>query len=93
MKILMNRKKLIILGIVAAVLAAGAGSYLYYQKLKKAAQSDAIQNAGNSAEDLSKNASQGVLPSLGTNPLENQPDINPASQANPFKNIKTNPFK
>ncbi len=88
-------KKLLIGGILAAVLvvsAAGYWYYQYYQKSHKVTGADAIQQAGNAAEDLGKNASQGVLPSLGTNPLENQPDINPASQANPFKNIKTNPF-
>ena len=92
----MNRKKLIILGIVAAVLIIATAGYLYYQsyqKSKKAAEGNAIQQAGNVAENLGKNAAQGVLPSLGANPLEKAPDINPASQANPFKNIKTNPFE
>ncbi|MBI2670197.1 MAG: hypothetical protein HYX20_03570 [Candidatus Yanofskybacteria bacterium] len=31
------------------------------------------------------------LPEL--NPLSNKPDTNPLSQTNPFKNVKTNPFK
>lgn len=88
----MNKKLLI--GLAGILVVAIAVGYWYYQKsLKEATEADAIQNAGNIAEDLGKNASQGVLPSLGTNPLENQPDINPASQANPFKNVKTNPFK
>lgn len=34
-----------------------------------------------------------VLPSVSTNPLDNKPNINPADQSNPFKNIKTNPFE
>lgn len=89
----MNRKKIIIVGIVAAVLAAGTGGYFYYQKFKKAEEVDAIQNAGNVAEDLGKQAAQGVLPSIGTNPLENKPDVNPVSKTNPFSDIKTNPFK
>lgn len=92
----MNRKKLIILGILAAVLvvaAAGYWYYQYYQKSHKVTETDAIQQAGNAAEDLSKQAAQGVLPSIGTNPLENKPDVNPADKANPFKNIKTNPFE
>jgi len=91
----MNRKLLIGLIVLVVVLIAGAGGYFYYQKLKKAAQSDAIQNAGNFADDLSKNAAQGVLPSIDpkSNPMENAPDTNPVSKTNPFTNIKTNPFK
>jgi len=27
------------------------------------------------------------------NPLENKPEVNPLNEANPFSNIKTNPFK
>ncbi len=93
----MNKKLLIgliILAIVLIIAAAAAGYwyYAYYQKSNKVTGTDALEQAGNSADDLSKQAAQGVLPSLGTNPLENQPDINPAGQANPFKNIKTNPF-
>lgn len=30
---------------------------------------------------------------VGTNPLEKAPDLNPVDQANPFNNIKTNPFQ
>ena len=41
----------------------------------------------------SKNVVVEVLPSVSTNPLDNKPDINPADQTNPFKNIKTNPFE
>ncbi len=91
----MNKKNLIGLIVLAVVLAAGVGGYLYYQKSRKAVESDAIQNAGNIADDLSKNAGQGVLPSIDpkSNPLENAPDTNPVSKTNPFSGVKTNPFK
>ncbi len=95
---LKNKKLLIGLSISAVILivaavAAGYWYYEYYQKLHKVTGVGALEQAGNIAENLSKEAAQGVLPSLGTNPLENQPDINPAGQANPFKDIKTNPFR
>lgn len=34
-----------------------------------------------------------VVPLVSTNPLDNKPNVNPVDQANPFKNIKTNPFE
>ncbi len=89
--ILKNKKLLI--GLVGILVVAIAFGYWYYQKSHKTAEIGVIEQAGNAAEDLAKQASQGVLPSINTNVLENQPDINPASQANPFKNIKTNPFE
>lgn len=49
---------------------------------KTEAEEDAITNA----------ATQGVLPEINTNPLEEKPDLNPADKANPFKNVETNPF-
>lgn len=41
------------------------------------------------------NVNNGIIPSLGesTNPLKNKPDINPINTSNPFRSIKTNPFK
>ena len=33
-----------------------------------------------------------VIPLVSTNPLDNKPNINPVDQANPFANIKINPF-
>ncbi len=91
----MNKKLLIGLGILAAVLIVAAAGYWYYQKSHKAAEISAIEQAGNSAENLSKQAAQGVLPSINpqSNPMENAPDTNPVSKTNPFSGIKTNPFK
>ena len=52
-----------------------------------------MEDLGNAVEKITDSATKGVLPSLETNPLENKPDINPADQANPYKDIKTNPFE
>ncbi len=51
-----------------------------------------LDEAGDMAGKITDSATKGVLPSLQTNPLEDKPDINPADKANPFKDIKTNPF-
>ena len=90
-----NKKLLISLGILAAVLIVAVASYWYYQKSHKTAGTSAIEQAGNAAENLAKQASQGVLPSINpqSNPMENAPDTNPVSKTNPFSNVKTNPFK
>ena len=90
---MMNKKILII--IIAAVLSIGLviGGYFYWQKIKAKPEERALEKTGEAAEQITESATKGVLPSLGTNPLENQPDINPAGQANPFKGIKTNPFE
>ncbi len=92
----MNKKKLIGLYILAGVLIlAAAGYYWYYQKSREAAGINALEQAGDSADDLSKRAAQGVLPSINPqlNPMENAPDTNPVSKTNPFSGIKINPFK
>ena len=64
---------------VLVVVALGVVlGYYYYSKNKNTSVLDA--------------ATQGVLPSIGTNPLTNKPDINPTSRTNPFDSVKTNPF-
>ncbi len=79
-----------ILIIVTAVLLIGlvVGGYFLWNNWKKSAD-----NAGETADKITESATKGVLPSIGTNPLESKPDVNPADKANPFKNIITNPFK
>jgi len=93
----MNKKTLIILIILIAIVllaALGAGGYIYWNKWKKSkAGTEALEKAGEAAEKIIESATKGVLPSVGVDPLENKPDINPADKANPFKNIKTNPFE
>lgn len=88
-------KKTTLILLIVVVLLIGLTGYLYWNKLKKSASLDngAIQNASDAAQKITDSATQGALPSIGTNPLESKPDVNPADKANPFKNIKTNPFK
>jgi hypothetical protein len=90
-------KKMIIL-LVAVFLLVGltVGGYFYWKKHKALTSEEAaIKKAGEAVDIIKKSASEGVLPSfdLGTNPLENKPDINPVDKINPFKGIETNPFK
>ena len=93
----MNKKTLIILIILIAIVllaALGAGGYIYWNKWKKLkAGTEALEKAGEAAGKIIEGATKGLLPSVGVDPLENKPDINPADKANPFKNIKTNPFE
>jgi predicted negative regulator of RcsB-dependent stress response len=72
----MNKKTFVIL-ILVILIVLGVG-YFYWNK--------------KNTEKVLEDATKGVLPSLSTNPLENKPDINPADKANPYTNIKTNPF-
>lgn len=80
-----NKKPLIAGMIIILLIVLGVAGYLYWKM-------SATKNAAPTAEDITNSATKGVLPSLEVNPLENQPDINPASNANPIKDIKTNPF-
>jgi len=80
----MNKKTTIII-IVSALIIIGVASYFYLSYSKK-------KNPTYTAEDITNSALKGVLPSFETNPLENKPDVNPADKANPFKDIKINPF-
>ena len=82
-----------ILAIVAVVvlLAVGIGVYFYWKNYKSATEGF-LKNVENTAQDITNSATKGVLPSMQTNPLENKPDVNPADKANPFTDIKTNPF-
>lgn len=76
----MNKKTLVIIIIAVILIALGIGYFYWNKKIKT------------EAEKIIESATKGVLPSINTNPLENKPDINPADKANPFTNIKTNPF-
>ncbi|MFA5083765.1 MAG: hypothetical protein WC475_00040 [Candidatus Paceibacterota bacterium] len=84
----MDKKLLIILITVVLLIGLGVGGYFYWKKSKTATEAGIPVTA----EEITDSATQGVLPSLGTNPLENKPDINPADKANPFTNVETNPF-
>ncbi len=73
-------KKSYLIAIALLVVLLGA-SYWYLQSKKSG------------DEVIIETANEEVLPSVSTNPLDNKPNINPADQTNPFKNIKTNPFE
>lgn len=54
-----------------------------------------IKNSSSTSQDQSNvnQATKGALPSISTNPLEDKPNLNPAEQSNPIKEVKTNPFE
>ncbi len=90
----MNKKTLIIIIAVILILALGVGGYFYWsKKAKENLGTKALEKIGEVVGKLTEDATKGVLPSIQTNPFENKPDINPADKANPFKNIKINPFE
>lgn len=88
-------KKFIIIIIIILLIAIGIGGFLYWNNFKKDGLSGekALEGAGKAADIITDSATKGVLPSIETNPLNNKPDINPADKANPFKDIKINPFE
>ncbi len=93
----MNKKTLLLIIAVVLLIGLGVGVYFGWSNWKKSkaganAEEKALQGAGEAAQKITESASQSALPSLGTNPLESKPDVNPADKANPFKDIKTNPF-
>ena len=90
----MPKKTIIIIIAVVLLIGLGVGGYFYWNNLKKSKTGvKALEKAGEATGKITESATKGVLPSIGTNPLESKPDVNPADKANPFKNIKTNPFE
>lgn len=84
----MNKKqKIIIISVAVAILLVG----LLVKKSQKA--NNVLQEADNTAQQITEQATQGVLPSMAANPMENKPDLNPVDKANPIKDIKINPFE
>ncbi|MEK7624698.1 MAG: hypothetical protein AAB404_03210 [Patescibacteria group bacterium] len=91
-----SKKTIIIIIAIVLLVGLGIGGYFYGSNLKKpetAIETKAPEEVKDTTEKITESATSGVLPSIGTNPLENKPDVNPADKANPFKNIKTNPFE
>ncbi len=88
----MSKKAILITITVVLLVAVGIAGYFYWMNLKKSEAQSALENSGNISDDISNSATKGVLPSIQTNLLENKPDVNPADKANPYQNIKTNPF-
>jgi hypothetical protein len=50
------------------------------------------ENSG-TAENITEQATKGALPSVSNNPFDGKPNLNPAEQSNPIKEVKTNPFE
>ena len=90
-------KKVIYISIVVVVLiglaVGGYFGWVKWRASKLSPEDKALNSAGDVVDQITENASKGVLPPIQVNPLENKPDVNPADKANPFENIKTNPFK
>lgn len=86
----MSKKVMLIIVTVILLIVLCVAGYFYWVSREKPVTEDFLEN--NIAEDITNSATQGVLPSLQANPLEDKPDVNPADKANPFKDIKTNPF-
>ncbi|MDP3770100.1 MAG: hypothetical protein U1A23_01090 [Candidatus Sungbacteria bacterium] len=81
----MDKKKLILFGIAAAVLVTAGIGFLYWpQKEAEAPKKE------EGTVETAKNISESV-PEIQTNPGEKVPEINPLDRANPFK--YTNPLR
>lgn len=94
--LLQINKRIVLISAVLIVLIVGLaiGGYFLWKNVSRSAEEKALDNASNVAESITDSITKGVLPSLDivTNPLENNPSVNPVDQTNPFKYIKTNPF-
>ncbi len=91
----MNKKLVFIITAALLIIGLAVAGYFYWPKTKAKPEQGTLEKAGEAAEKITESATQGALPSLDiqTNPLEKAPDINPVGQSNPFKDIKTNPFR
>ena len=98
-------KKIIIPVAIVFVLAVLGGGYFYWSQNQKpkvvetpvsdesTKTDDATKEVEGTGEIITDSATKGTLPSIQTNPLEEKPDLNPVDKTNPYKDIKTNPFK
>lgn len=89
-------KIIIIVLVIVMCIGIGVKCYFYLKDLQKSKLekgTKTVEQAGSTAEKITESATQGALPSIGANPLENKPNVNPVDTANPFKNIKINPFE
>ena len=74
--------------LILILVALAVAGFFWWQTVRQSAEtssglgSEIYQKTGNPAENLP------AVDSLG-----NKPEVNPLSKANPFSNIKTNPFK
>ncbi|MEK7104386.1 MAG: hypothetical protein AAB842_03240 [Patescibacteria group bacterium] len=88
-----NKQKIIITSAAVLLVIIIVAGYFYWSAAKKSQEAaNALQGASNAVEQVVEKATQGALPSLSANPMENKPDLNPVDKANPIKDIKINPF-
>lgn len=90
---------------IVFVLAVSGGGYFYWTQNQKPKvvetpvsveskqTDDAKKEDAGTGEIITESATKGTLPSIQMNPLEEKPDLNPVDKTNPYKDIKTNPFK
>ncbi|HEY4475265.1 MAG TPA: hypothetical protein VJB92_00875 [Candidatus Paceibacterota bacterium] len=80
---------IITISVILILIIAGV---IYWQSKKNGGLADEQKQL----EDLNKALEEtNAVPTLniGANPLDKLPDTNPVTEANPFTNLKTNPFK
>ncbi|MEK7593478.1 MAG: hypothetical protein AAB464_02075 [Patescibacteria group bacterium] len=89
-------KNLKIIAISAIIIILFLVGFFAWKKFYQKPQAEeTIKKAGEAAEIITESATRGVLPTINptANPYENVSETNPIEKANPFKNIKTNPFE
>ncbi|MBU2082011.1 hypothetical protein KKH14_01135 [Patescibacteria group bacterium] len=87
------KKEILMIAAVILIIILAIGGYFWWNSWRNSSGNKVLDSAGDAAKKITENATKGILPSIGTNPLESKPDVNPANKANPFKNIITNPFQ
>lgn len=92
----MDKTILVVIAIIVLIGLLVFG-FLYFKKSEESAGPTvtSLEDVTENMEIINNAATGGVLPEIKTevNPLENKPNINPVDKANPFKDIKTNPFR
>lgn len=88
-----------ILIIIVILLVGVLGGYFIWQywlapEATETSETKAVEEIAAGVEKAVESATSAALPSINpqSNPLENAPNVNPMERANPFKEIKTNPF-
>ncbi len=61
--------------------------------IDQSGEAAAAENAGQVPATEEEKMIEDITSSVQANPVEDKPDINPASQTNPIRKIKTNPFE
>lgn len=89
----MDKKLLIFLITAVLLVILMTGGYFYWKSLK--IEQASLSPAQTVAETVTESAGKGTLPAINTtaNPYEKTAETNPLEKANPFENVKTNPFK